>query len=75
MNLLKSYWPLLWEHSKDIPSTKIKTLETILRNNYAVLESVEFNDLYALLGVIGIFAKNLKHVLSQELLENKSTNG
>jgi hypothetical protein len=43
-----------------------------LSNNNAVLEPVKLNDHHAL-GVIDIFAKNLKRVLSKEFLENKET--
>jgi hypothetical protein len=43
-----------------------------LSNNNAVLEQVKLNDHHAL-GVIDIFAKNIKRVLSKEFLENKDT--
>ena len=43
-----------------------------MSNNNAVLEPVKLNDHHAL-GVIDVFAKNLKRVLSKEFLENKST--
>jgi hypothetical protein len=46
--------------------------QKILSNNNAVLEPVKLNDHHAL-GVIDIFAKNLKRVLSKEFLENKDT--
>jgi hypothetical protein len=46
--------------------------QKILSNNNAVLEPVILNNHHAL-GVIDIFAKNLKRVLSKEFLENKST--
>ena len=38
----------------------------------SILEPVKLNDHHAL-GVIDVFAKNLKRVLSEEFLENKST--
>ncbi len=40
-----------------------------LSGNNAVLEPVKLNDHHAL-GVIDVFAKNLKRVLSKEFLEN-----
>ncbi len=43
-----------------------------MSNNNAVLEPVKLNHHHAL-GVIDIFAKNLKLVLSKEFLENKDT--
>ena len=49
-----------------------QNFQKILSNNNAVLEPVKLNDHHAL-GVIDIFAKNLKRVLSKEFLENKST--
>ena len=45
----------------------------ILSNNSTVLDPVKLNDHHAL-GVIDIFAKDLKRVLSKKFLENKSTN-
>ena len=48
-----------------------QNFQKILSNNNAVLEPVKLNDHHAL-GVIDIFAKNLKRVLSKEFLENKS---
>jgi hypothetical protein len=50
-----------------------QNFQKILSNNNAVLEPVKLNDHHAL-GVIDVFAKNLKRVLSKEFLENKSTN-
>ncbi len=44
----------------------------MLSNNNAVLEPVKLNDHHAL-GVIAVFEKNLKRILSKEFLENKST--
>ncbi len=49
-----------------------QNFQKILSNNNSVLEPVKLNDHHAL-GVIDIFAKNLKRVLSKEFLENKST--
>jgi hypothetical protein len=49
-----------------------QNFQKILSDNNAVLEPVKLNDHHAL-GVIDIFAKNLKRVLSKEFLENKST--
>jgi hypothetical protein len=43
-----------------------------LSDNNAVLEPVKLND-HHILGVIDVFAKNLKRVSSKEFLENKST--
>ena len=51
---------------------KDQNFQKILSNNNAVLEPVKLNDHHAL-GVIDIFAKNLKRVLSKEFLENKDT--
>ncbi len=44
----------------------------VLNDNNAVLETVKLNDHHAL-GVIDVFAKNLKRILSKEFLDNKST--
>jgi hypothetical protein len=49
-----------------------QNFQKILSDNNAVLEHVKLNDHHAL-GVIDIFAKNLKRVLSREFLENKIT--
>ena len=49
-----------------------QNFQKILSNNNAVLEPVKLNDHHAM-GVIDIFAKNLKRVLSKEFLESKST--
>ncbi len=46
--------------------------QKILSKNNAVLEPVKLNDRHAL-GVIDMFAKNLKCVLSKEFLGNKDT--
>jgi hypothetical protein len=43
-----------------------------LGNNNAVLEPVALNDHHSL-GVIDVFAKNLKHILSKEFLDNNNT--
>ena len=51
---------------------KTKFFKKKLSNNNAVLEPVILNNYHAL-GVIDIFAKNLKRVLSKEFLENKDT--
>ncbi len=51
---------------------RTKKFQKILSNNNAVLEAVKLNDHHAL-GVIDIFAKNLKCVLSKDFLENKDT--
>jgi hypothetical protein len=51
---------------------KTKKIQQILSNNNAVFEPVKLNDHNAL-GVIDIFAKNLKRVLSKEFLEDKDT--
>ena len=47
-----------------------QNFQKILSDNNA--EPVKLNDHHAL-GVIDVFAKNLKRVLSKEFLENKST--
>ena len=47
-----------------------QNFQKILSDNNAVLEPVKLNDHHAL-GVIDVFAKNLKRVLSKEFLENK----
>jgi len=49
-----------------------QNFQKILSDNNAVLEPVKLND-HRALGVIDVFAKNLKRVLSREFLENKST--
>jgi hypothetical protein len=49
-----------------------QNFQKILSDNNAVLEPVKLNDHHAL-GVIDVFAKNLKRVLSKEFLENKKT--
>ncbi len=49
-----------------------QNFQKILSDNNAVLEPVKLSDHHAL-GVIDVFAKNLKRVLSKEFLENKST--
>jgi hypothetical protein len=49
-----------------------QNFQKILSDNNAVLEHVKLND-HRALGVIDVFAKNLKRVLSREFLENKST--
>jgi hypothetical protein len=47
-----------------------QNFQKTLSDNNAVLEPVKLNDHHAL-GVIDVFAKNLKRVLSKEFLENK----
>jgi hypothetical protein len=49
-----------------------QNFQKVLSDNNAVLEPVKLND-HRALGVIDVFAKNLKRVLSKEFLENKST--
>jgi hypothetical protein len=49
-----------------------QNFQNILSDNNAVLEHVKLNYHHAL-GVIDVFSKNLKRVLSREFLENKST--
>ena len=49
-----------------------QNFQKILSDNNAVLEPVILNNHHAL-GIIDVFAKNLKRVLSKEFLENKST--
>jgi hypothetical protein len=49
-----------------------QNFQKTLSNNNAVLEPVKLND-HRALGVIDIFAKNLKRVLSKDFLENKDT--
>ncbi len=49
-----------------------QNFQKILGNNNAVLEPEKSNDHHAL-GVIDIFAKNVKCVLLKEFLENKDT--
>ncbi len=44
--------------------------QKILSDNNAVLEPVKLNDHHAL-GLIDVFAKNLKRILSKEFLDNK----
>ncbi len=51
---------------------KDQNFQKLLSNNNAVLEPVKLNDHHAL-GVIDIFTKNLKRVLSKDFLENKDT--
>ncbi len=46
-------------------------IQKILSDNNAVLEPVESND-HRVLGIIDNFAKDLKRVLSNGFLENKS---
>ncbi len=43
-----------------------------MSDNNAVLGPVKLDD-HRALGITDVFAKNLKHVLSKEFLENKST--
>ena len=50
-----------------------QNFQKVLSDNNAVLEPVKLNDHHAL-GVIDVFAKNLKRILSKEFLDNKSTN-
>jgi hypothetical protein len=47
-----------------------QNFQNILSNNNRVLEPVKLNDHHAL-GVIDIFVKNFKRVLSKDFLENK----
>ncbi len=49
-----------------------QNFQKILTDDYAVLEPVKLNDHFAL-GVIDLFAKNLKQILSKEFLDKKST--
>ena len=49
-----------------------QNFQKILSDNNAVLEPVILNNHHAL-GIIDVFAKNLKRVLSKEFLDNKST--
>jgi hypothetical protein len=49
-----------------------QNFQKVLSDNNALLEPVKLNDHNAL-GVIDVFAKNLKWVLSKEFLKNKST--
>ena len=49
-----------------------QNFQKVLSSNNAVLEPIKLNDHHAL-GIIDVFAKNLKRVLSKEFLENKST--
>jgi hypothetical protein len=49
-----------------------QNFQKILSDNNSLLEPVKLNDHHAL-GVINVFAKNLKRVLSKEFFENKST--
>jgi len=49
-----------------------QNFQKVLSSNNAVLEPVKLNDHQAL-GVIDVFAKNLKRILSKEFLENKNT--
>ena len=50
-----------------------QNFQRVLTDNNAVLESVKLND-HSALGVIDIFAKNLKRVLTKEFIESGSTN-
>ena len=50
-----------------------QSFQKILSDSNAVIEPVKLNDPHAL-GIIDVFAKNLKRVLSKEFLDNKSTN-
>ncbi len=49
-----------------------QNFQKILNDNNAVLEPVKLNDHHSS-EVIDVFAKNLKHILSKEFLDNKST--
>jgi len=50
-----------------------QNFQKVLYDNNAVLESVKLND-HSALGIIDIFAKNLKRVLTKEFIESGSTN-
>ena len=50
-----------------------QNFQKVLSNNNAVLEPVKLND-HSALGVIDVFAKNLKRVLTKEFLDSGSTN-
>ena len=50
-----------------------QNFQKVLSDNNAVLESVKLND-HSALGIIDVFAKNLKRVLTKEFLESGSTN-
>jgi hypothetical protein len=51
---------------------KDQNFQKLLSDINAVLEPVKWND-HRALGVIDVFAKNLKRVLPKDVLENKST--
>jgi hypothetical protein len=50
-----------------------QNFQKVLSNNNAVLEPVKLND-HSALGVIDVFAKNLKRILTKEFIESDSTN-
>ena len=63
------------QHSKektDSNREEEQKFQKVLSSNSAVLEPVKLNDHQAL-GVIDVFAKNLKRILSKEFLEQKNT--
>ncbi len=57
---------------KGVDRNQDQNFQKLLSDNNAVLEPVKLNDHHAL-GVIDVFAKNLKRFLSKEFLENKSS--
>jgi len=50
-----------------------QNFQKVLSDNNAVLESVKLND-HSALGIIDIFAKNLKRVMTKEFIESGNTN-
>jgi hypothetical protein len=68
---------IMSDHDSDAAFTRNgrhedQNFQKILSNNNAVLEPVKLNDHHEL-GIIDVFAKNLKRVLSKKCFENKST--
>ena len=44
-----------------------------MKSNNAVLEPIKLND-HSALGIIAVFAKNLKRILTNEFIDNGNTN-
>ncbi len=60
------------EHLEEITAMGTNFFQKTLSNNNAMYEPVKSNDLHAL-GVIDVFAKNLKKVLSNDFKKNQGT--
>jgi len=50
-----------------------ENFKKVLTDNNAVLEPIKLND-HSALGIIDVFAKNLKRILTQEFIDNGNTN-